>query len=411
MEVQSRAKAAILANSSPADSIREFTAGWPLLVGAMLGVSIGVAAIPGPAIGIFMRSWQSEFGWTRTQISLGPSILIAGIAVVSPLLGWLSDRVNPAWLCITGLGTLALSLLLFSRLGPNVRIYYLACAAIAIGASGSSTLTYARAVSRCFVRRRGIALGLTTVGTGVMNILMPALLVPYAARVGWRQGFVSLAVVVAVSTPVVGLLMGRSPHVPSNTQVLPDETGTSFLRALGGRTFWTLALCFGLIPIAVGGLQLHLAALLTDAQVDPATTGRIVSLAGVFLVVGRIGTGWLVDRLFAPWIAAAVMAFSALCIAAVTLFGMSAAIFAAVAVGLSNGAEIDLIGYLTGHYFRMGTYGRVYGSLYAVYLGGVGMSVVLYGQIFDRTGSYTVALQASAALLLTSALLFLTLRR
>ena len=156
---------------------------------------------------------------------------------------------------------------------------------------------------------------------------------------------------------------------------------------------------------------MHLAALLTDAKVDPATTGRIVSLAGVFLIIGRIATGWLVDRLFAPWIAAAVMVFSALCIAAVTLFGISAAILTAVAVGLSNGAEIDLIGYLTGYYFGMSTYGRVYGSLYAVYLGGVGTSVVLYGQIFDRTGSYTAALQASAALLLTSALLFLTLRR
>jgi len=234
-------------------------------------------------------------------------------------------------------------------------------------------------------------------------------LAPYAARVGWRQACVVLAIVVAFAVPIVGLLMSRSPIESSHGHVRRDSGDSLLGGVLSDRIFWILLGSFSLIPMAVGGLQLHLLAFLADANIDPIEAGRIASLTGAFLIVGRIGVGWLVDRIFAPLVAAVAMIISALAIAAVAIIGAKAAPLGAVAVGLSNGAEIDLIGYLTARYFGTPAYGRIYGLLYAAYLLSASLSVVFYGWIFDSMGSYAVAVRAAPAFLIASAALFLTL--
>ena len=155
--------------------------------------------------------------------------------------------------------------------------------------------------------------------------------------------------------------------------------------------FWLLAAGFALIPLRVGGLQLHFVAYLEDAGLDPAAAGKAAGLTGLFLIVGRIGTGWLVDRYPAPLVAAAAMAISALCVLARLGWGVRVAALGAVATGLANGAEIDLISYLTARYFGLRAFGRIYGVLYAVYVVGASVSVWLYGRVFDMSGCYAVA--------------------
>jgi sugar phosphate permease len=385
--------------------------GWPVLVGSLLGIALGVNAIPAPAIGVFMRSLQAEFGWTRAAISLGPTIMTIVLALIAPFVGWVADRVRAVWISVFGLVGLAASLLLFSRLGPDLRVYYAGCATLAFVGSGAMSLPYARAISASFVQARGFALAIATIGTGIAGILLPTLLAPYAARLGWRQGFIAIGVLVALAAPLVGLLISRAQAIAPDARTNRARRGIRLGTALRQRTFWTLALVFALIPIAVAGLSLHLLALLADAHVNPVTAGRVASLAGVALILGRLLTGWLVDRIFAPRVAAAAMACAASCIAGMAYFGAPAAPLGAIAIGLSLGAEIDLIGYMTARYFGMYAYGRLYGILYGLTLAGTASSLVLYGAIFDRNKTYTVALYGASAILLVSALLFLTLRR
>lgn len=209
-------------------------------------------------------------------------------------------------------------------------------------------------------------------------MLLPALMTPYAAQSGWRSGFVVLALIVALMTPLVVWLMAQAPHVRSVEHKAVDFDFATIFR---DNKFWVLVLCFGLVPAGIGGIQLHLISYLSDAGSDPVTVGQTAALAGLFLIVGRIGTGWLVDRFFAPWIAAAAMGVSALCIAGLSLFGANAGVLGAIAIGLANGAEVDLLGYFTARYFNLKAYGRIYGIFYAIYVGGAGLSVVAYGEI------------------------------
>lgn len=401
----------VAAHRAPVQAGAELAARWPVLLGAMLGIGVGVVALPSPAIGVFMRALQAQFGWTRAEISLGPTILIAVLALVSPLLGWIADRVSAVWITAGSLSALSLALFLFSRLGPNLWLYYAGFAAMAFTASGAATLVYARVVSANFVRGRGLALGLAMIGNGLTGILLPILLVPYVASVGWRQGFVALGMLVALCVPVVAFLISRSRPVCQAAADVGPSAGHSFEDALADPAFWTMAACFTLIPLGAAGMHLHFLAFLADAGVAPRRAGLIASLGGVALIVGRVSTGWLIDRAFAPHIAAAMMALSAACIAAMATFGAPAAGLGAVAIGLSIGAELDLIGYMTARYFGMRCFGRIYGLLYAAALVGSALSPLGYGLIADSTKSYTGGLYAGAAVLLLSAALFLTLPR
>jgi sugar phosphate permease len=398
----------------PQTAAAEFADNWPVLVGAIIGIGVGIIALPTPAVGVFMRDLQAEFGWTRTEISLGPTILIALLALVSPLLGWIADRIAAVWITSFSLASLALTLYLFSHLGPELWLFYVGFAVMAVTGCGAATLVYARVVSASFDRGRGLALGIAMIGNGITGIVLPIMLVPYAATAGWRQGFVALATIVAVAIPLVAYLLsrGRSRAPVAGTSASDaDVPGTSLDAALRDPVFWTMAACFALIPFAASGLNLHFLAFLADSGVNAAAAGIIASLGGVALIVGRLATGWLIDRAFAPRVAAAMMTISALCIAAMGIFGAPVAALGAIAVGLSIGAELDLIGYMTARYFGFRAFGRIYGLLYAAVLAGSAGSPIAYGLVSDITHSYAAGLYAAAALLLLSAAMFLTMRR
>lgn len=389
----------------------EFAAGWPVVLGADIGIAIGAAMTPMLAISVFMNSFEKEFGWSRTEISLGSTIILAVLALTSPFIGWLADRVRSVWIATFGLTGLSASYVALGSLGPDLRFFYLACAGTAVIACGAGTTTFARAVSECFVRQRGLALGIAMVGTGVTAILMPAVLAPYAAQHGWRAGYRLLALVVACGTPLVALLMSRAPRPACGSVGTEAGSGGKAIlaAALGGRVFWTLAVCFVVIPLSLAGMLVHLLAFLHDAGVDPASAGMIAGSAGLTQIVCRVLSGWLIDRFFAPGIATVMMVTSAVGLGLVAVFGAPLVLLAPLAFGIALGAEIDLLGFLTARYFGMLAYGRIYGLLYAATMLGSAVSPIFYGVSFDLTGSYRAALFLGSALLLLSGALFATL--
>ena len=79
-------------------------------------------------------------------------------------------------------------------------------------------------------------------------------------------------------------------------------------------------------------------------------------------------------------------------------------------IGLSFGAEMDLIGYTVSRYFGFRAYGRLYGLLYAICMAGTASSPLVYGLVVDRAGGYEPMLAAAVVMLLVAAALFLTLR-
>jgi cyanate permease len=145
-----------------------------------------------------------------------------------------------------------------------------------------------------------------------------------------------------------------------------------------------------LVGASVHGCVLHLVPLLSDQGVSSNRVALATSFLGSALLIGRVGSGYLLDRFFAPRVAMCLFGAAACGIALLRTRAASGLLFLAVfLIGLGMGAEVDIIAYLVSRYFGLRAFGEVYGYAFAPY-GALGPWLMALG--FDRSGSYGSAL-------------------
>jgi MFS family permease len=150
-----------------------------------------------------------------------------------------------------------------------------------------------------------------------------------------------------------------------------------------------MALAFALVSASVQGCVVHMAPMLSDQNLGGQAAALGSSLIGAAVVIGRIGTGYLLDRTFSARLASILFAVAASGIALLSL-GSGPAVFAgAFLVGLGLGAEVDLMPYLTSRYFGLVDFGKVYSSVFAAFAIAGALGPLIMGAGFDRTRSYS----------------------
>jgi len=189
--------------------------------------------------------------------------------------------------------------------------------------------------------------------------------------------------------------------------------GVSPREAMADRRFWLIFASIFLVALAYGGAHIHMPEIVRMHGFAPDQAARIMQLLGLSILAGRIVTGFLLDRFWAPAVCLPILSMPA--IAAVNLAGQSPD-FAVVALGafllgFAAGAESDLIAYLASRYFGMAHYGRIYGTLYMAFALASAISPAAYGRVRDVTGNYDLMLYVAAGLFVAGALLLLALGR
>jgi len=386
----------------------EFGKSWPSLLAAFLGTSLGIAALFFYSLGAFIKPLQTAFGWSRAEISVVPLVAILCSAVLSPMVGGLADRFGPRRVGAASLAGLSAGFFLLSRSGGAFAVFLAATCFLAIAGAGSSPVVFSRLVTLWFDRARGLALGIAASGAGVAGIAVPRLLPNFVAAHGWRAGYALLAVLPMLAVPVV-LMLARDGGVGSATA--RALAGCTPAQARAQPRFWRMALAFFLVALAGGGFIVHFIPLLSDAGFSPAKAGATAAIAGFAIIAGRLGTGIAVDRFFAPAVAATLFVISTFCCLLLALGGASWAWLAAMLVGLSFGAEVDLVAFLAAQFFGLRAIGAVFGMLYACFTAGVAAGPLLAGGLHDATGSYRASLLVQAACFAAAAALAGTLGR
>ena len=115
-------------------------------------------------------------------------------------------------------------------------------------------------------------------------------------------------------------------------------------------------------------------------------------------------SGLAMDRLFAPYVAAGAFMITAL---GTTLLLSSQApllCLAALAIGLTIGAELDILAFTLSRYFGLVSFGRLYGLAYSVMILAGGCSPVLIARL-ARAGTYTSGIIVSAVGIFAAAVL------
>ena len=388
----------------------EFKRGWAVLLGAFIGSGVGLASMVYYSTGIWIRPWQEEFGWTRAEIGFQQSISVLVMMLLAPLVGRLIDRYGlrrVTALCLLGYG---LFLAIFPFMSGTLLILYALSFGYAVFGVGTTGIAFTRAVNAFFIKNRGLALGICLTSTGVMAFALPRYMTPYVAEHGWRAGFWVMFAIVMISVPIVYLLLRDAPE-DEDGQIQQAQSGLTFSQAIRTVTFWKVASIFLLISTAILGLIPAFIPLLQDAGLSAKQAGQLGAALGLSVMVARLFIGFIIDRIFAPYVAAVAFSCVALGCLALGLGGIEYAMVAAIALGFAVGAEVDLIGYFTARYFGLAHYGAIYGLQYSIFIFGAAIGPVYTGYIWDVTGNYDLALVIAAALMVPVVAIALTLPR
>lgn len=395
--------------------------GWWIVVIAALGLSVGYGPIIVYTFSVFFKPVSEEFGWGRTETSLVFSLSLIVMVLAMPFIGRLIDRFGARKVIVTSALLFGLSLISFFLFSFGSSQFYAVYIAIGLIGAGTTPLSYNRVLSHWFDKRRGLALGLATIGIGVSTFFMPLLAHYLVSSFGWRAAYMLLGLLVVVVTiPVVGLLlketpqsMGLMPDGAKSEEGISGKTrpgGIGIREALRSSTFWLMCCAFFLVSASINGCLIHLVPMLTDRNVSPATAALAASFLGGATLIGRVGTGYLLDRFFASYLA--IWFFGGACVGIILLWGGAAgflAVVAAVLLGLGNGAETDIMAYQMSRYFGLRAFSEIYSYILAAYtLGGV-VGPLLMGISFDSTGSYRLVLMIFIVAILVSVGLLLRL--
>ena len=378
--------------------------GWRVVLAACLGVMAGFGSLFVYTFTVFVKPLGAAFGWNRESVSLGFAIAALTVGLSSPLIGHLIDRFGPRRIvlpCMTMFGCGVVSLAL---LGSRLWQFYLTCLVIGVVGNGAAHLAYARSISTWFQRRLGMALAFVMVGAGLGAMVLPVVAQSVVTRFGWRAAYVSLgALALLLGLPLSWrYIRDRGPSQKKSAPVV--HSGLTWQQGTRSIAFWIIVAVLFVSSISMNGAITHLSALLTDRGITPGAAALCASVLGGLSVLGRIGTGWLLDRFFGARVALAVNMVTA---AGVVLLAransFAAGALAAALLGIGAGGEAAITPYLLTRYFGLRAFSTLYGFTWTFYAAAGAIGPVILGRAFDMTGSYSSLLITLAIALFIAA--------
>ena len=391
---------------APKTDADELTRGWRVLVASMLGLGLGSSALLFYSMGLFAIPLQNAIGLTRTQLGVGTLLATLAASLAAPFVGTLVDKLGVRRVAIPSAALLAAGFIAIAFGAKSVLLFLILQTLVAALSAGTGPVSFTRAISHAFVVRRGLALGLGLTGIGLSAAVTPFFIARAIAAGGWPAGYLFLAALAFAGVLTATLLPGTKA-TSSSDHARGQASGMEPGSALRSPAFAALTLAFVLQSLSFGGLLPHFVPLLIDSGMGVMKAASYAGLIGIAVIGSRLIVGWLTDRLFAPWIAAATCM---VCAGGCALLLIDPSLFApaaALALGCAMGAEVNLIGYCTARYFGMKAYGRIYGMIYGAFLTGSGLGPVWVGAIRDATGSYRLAVALAVAGLIVAAIAFL----
>lgn len=394
----------------------EWRDGGAVAFSAALGM--GVAVVHLYSLGVFIQPLEQAFGWSRADISAGPIVLSILFVICNPLVGLLLDRFSARVIALPGLLVYAGGLALLGAVSSSIWSWWGAWLLLGIGATCISATVWTLGVARRFDKSRGLAFAVVLAGTGLSSATMPALASTLIDMLGWRMAYVALGVMcIGIALPPVYFFFrdtdaATPSRTPSPASPLPRE-GMHAREAFTSYRYWRLALATLFAVVGVLAMLVHFVPILYERGFERGSAVYIAGLIGGATIIGRLASGFLLDRIHGTWVGAVAFAAPAISCLLLMEHGNSLwlACASAIVLGLALGAEIDVAAYLTSRYFGLRNYGVLFGVINVVTKVGTGLGPLIAGMVYDRFGSYDSLFPVLIAMFLGSALLILSLGR
>ncbi|UPJ48390.1 MFS transporter [Bradyrhizobium sp. 200] len=362
----------------------EFWRGRNVILGCLVGMTMSFTSIFFYSSGLFLKPLAAEFGWTRGAASLGVLIPMLTAGLLSPFSGRLVDKFGALRMALVSAGGLALSFLLLGIATVGLLSFLSLTFLLAILSNATTPVSYGRFVLANFPRHLGLAYGIVYIGPGLGALMFPPLVNQLMSVYSWRGAYIGLAVLVLGTIPIIALLLKNQP-----ARDAADIGAAQWKWSLyADRRFLLLAAIFLLASIGIFGTVVHLVPMLTDRGFSPASAAELAALMGLAVIAGRLITGFLLDRLEANLLAAAIFTLSACGVIMLATGNSELILPGALAVGFTIGSEVDLAFFMIGRRFPSMHFSTLFGGiLLAVSIGG-SVGPMLAGIVYDAAGNY-----------------------
>lgn len=398
--------------------------GWWIVIASMIVLSVG-AGFYWLGFGVFFLPLAQEFSTSRAALSGAISISQLEGGLLGPVGGYLVDRFGPRRMMFIGVGLMGLGFVWMSQVESLFMFYVVYLLLISLGMSIGIRVPTLVAPTNWFVRKRGIALGIATSGVGLGGIFVP-MLGWLIISLGWRPtAAIAGLVVLAVGLPLAAVMR----HRPEQYGLLPDgrtatptvqpkrdsadgepslegaaaleqgepEATYNMREALKTPVFWQLSVVFGLRQIIIGAIGLHQVPFLIGIGISPQLAATVLGMTAVASILGRLGAGWLADRVPKRFVMAATIglaALGALVLAHVTVWWHL--IFFVLIYGVGWGGGATTMSIVRAEYFGRRAFGTISGMMDFVQMFGLVLGPIFAGLVYDLTGSYYLAFMVFA---------------
>ncbi len=397
--------------------------GWRIVVLGALAQGLALPLMG--AYGLVATPIIQEFGASTAQLGLGISLAILASALAAPPLGAALDRGPLRTIMFSGVALMMVSVLALSR---GAALWQLAaCFACAtVGMSMYGMLPVQVILVNWFVLRRGTALSLAFVGTSLAAFVVPPTTAWLIEWLGWRHALVALAAgAAALAVPVIARLVKRPEELGQTPDGIPSqslapkpllECGEVAREAsevsgwLRDGNFWLIGGGVGL-ALSVSIATLFLVRYLETLGIPRTRAALIPSSMAVFGIVGKLGAGWLIDRIDARAVVVGALALHALGWTIVASQPSYAAmLFASAPLGLGGGGFLPLPPVLQGRCFGRDAIGRIGGLHALIGLPFLLAAAPLVGWSEGRTGGFAAPFFGLAFALVLAAIVLACVR-
>lgn len=396
------------AASAPETEVKRWLALGLLFLAQM--VAIGSISY---GFSLLLKPLAAEFNLPRAQVNLGLMAVLVGMAASGPLIGRALDRLSGRLVISVGAVLFAAGWAVIAS-APNVTVallaalFLLAPGGTALGPVAASTL-----VSRWFEKRRGLAIGISSIATSMGGVAIVPVLALLIEAGGWRSAMMLFGLVSSGLLFVMGwfvLPSGKPAVQASTTQAAKNQPSTG--RPIWQqRDFWLIVLAIGAVFGSNGALLSCLVAYATDRGFSLAEGTALVSMISAVAMLGKLAVGALSDKVDPRWLFIVVILLNGVLFS--TLVAMpSYAVLLTIAtlVGAALGGATPLWAVIVGRRFGLAQMGRVMGLMSAAMMPMNLAAIHLVGAVYDATGSYVTAFEIFLVVLTIAAALILPVR-
>ena len=393
--------------------------GWIVLAALLIVATIffGISL----SFGVFFKSLEEAFGWTRTMTSGVFSVYMALYAMFAIVGGWALDRYG-AKIVVTLMGLFTgLSLLLTSQVDRPWQLFITYSLLLSLGTGPAYTIITATA-SRWFARRRGLAVGIVTAGTSLGILVMTPISAYLISSYGWQTSYFALGLIAFfIIIPCAQLLrkspseiatLSRSDKLESTNPTSLEEpthnepAGFPLLQIAKTRNFWLVYFIWLLFAFCLYTVTIHIVPHAIDLGINPIQAASILSFTGGIGILGKVVMGRVSDsigRKKAAMICTLVTAGAMLWLTQSSELWML--YLFAVAFGFSYGGLGPPISALVSDTFGLRHIGLILGILEIGWGTGAAAGPALAGYIFDVRGEYVIAFLIAMTVMLMSTVL------